>query len=105
VTNEAILEYIQVPNHFPASQLEMQQRKNTHHANDRAGYDILDKLWIELLLLQLKVMSLQKQLPKELKPPTNSIWVQNHNNLIFRFCEDICHRTECDRQRCFDNLA
>jgi hypothetical protein len=59
VTNEAILQNIQVPNHFPASQMERQQRKNTHHANDRAGYDILDKLWIERLLLQLKVMILQ----------------------------------------------
>jgi hypothetical protein len=55
VTNEAILQYIQVPNHFPASQMERQQRK-TH---TRTGYEILDKLWIEWLLLQLKVMILQ----------------------------------------------
>jgi hypothetical protein len=44
-----------VPNHFPALQMERQQRK-TH---SRAGYDILDKLWIEWLLLQLKVMVLK----------------------------------------------
>lgn len=81
VTNEAILQYIQVRNHFSASQMERQQRKNTHHANDSAGYDILDKLWIEWLLLQLKVMILQIWAPKGAQASDKSIWGQNHNNL------------------------